>query len=197
MKKLFASLCLLASLSLAPVWAQDDGAGLPRVRPRGPGIGKLGAKKGLGARRGDAAAARNRFETFTRLSPEEQEKMLDALPAPRRAEMRRRLEVWKRMTPAERDTAIKSVEEFRSMPVERQRRVRELFAEFSKFPPRRRALMRREVALLRNLDPEERRARINADEFRGRFSPEEHRLLSDLADALPRAAEDINDDIEE
>lgn len=197
MTKLYATLCLLAASCLGPAWAQDDGAGLPRVRPQGPGMGKLGGKKGIGARRGDAAAARNRFEAFTRMSPEDQEKTLDALPAPRRVEMRRRLEAWKRMTPEEREKAIKSVEEFRSMPVERQQRVRELFAEFSKFPLRRRALMRREVAMLRNLEPEERRARINAEEFRSRFTAEENRLLADLAEALPRAADDVKDDLEE
>lgn len=194
MRILLATLCLLAASSGAPIWAQDDGAGLPRVRPEGPGIG---GKKGLGRKGAAQKQQQGRFDALERMTPEEQERFLNSLPAPRRAEARRRLEALRRMTPDERAQARRSLREFRLLPTERQARIRELFSEFNQLPLRRRVAMRREVAILRKLDPAERRARIDAEEFRGRFSASEHRILSDLAELLPRAVEDVNDDIEE
>lgn len=194
MKRIAAALLFLAAafcLVPATLRAQDDGAGLPRVRPL-PGL----KKKGPGMRGPGAAASRNRFDAIERMTPEQQERFLNSLPPDRRAQARRRLEAWKSMSSDERERVRQEYSQFRVLPAERQQRIRELFAEFTKLPPRRRVMMRREVAMLRQLDPDERAARINAEEFRNRFSADEHHLLTELSELLPRAKDAPADEIE-
>jgi hypothetical protein len=120
------------------------------------------------------------------MTPDQQERFLNTLPPPRRAEARRRLDRWRQLTPEERDRARQSLGEFRGLPPERQRRVRMLFGQFNGLPAERQPVLRAELAELRRMDPEESKARLNSEDFRSRFSPPEQRLLSDLNDALPR-----------
>lgn len=148
-------------------------------------------RKGLGGIRKKGPPLRpNRMDAFERMSPEEQERFLNSLPPPRRAEARRMLGKWRDMSPEERAIARRSFGEFRDLAPERQRRIRQLFAQFNQFPVDRRPVLRAELRRLRLLDRADSRARIGSEEFRQRFSPGEQQLLSDLSDALPRTLEE-------
>ena len=157
-----------------------------------PAVAQLTARKGLGAirKKGPPPLRPNRMDAFERMSPEEQERFLNSLPPPRRAEARRMLGKWRDMSPEERAAARRSFGEFRGLAPERQRRIRQLFAQFNQFPVERRPVLRAELRRLRLLDQADSRARIGSEAFRRRFSAEEQQLLSDLSAELPRSGEE-------
>ena len=162
--------CALAG----PVFAQ------PQEEP-------LRARKGFGAKKGlRRLPPGSRMEALERMTPEQRERFLNSLPAQRRAEAERRLNAWRQMTPVERARARQTLGEFRDLSPDRQRRIRMLYGEFNGIPPERQPLLRAELTELRHLDPAGSRARMNTEEFRGKYSPAERRLLGDLSEALPR-----------
>ncbi len=155
----------------------------PGLRARKGGIG---AKKGPLRLPGGA----NRLEALERMTPEQQERFLESLPPPRRAQAKRMLGRWRDMSPEERARARQTLGEFQDLAPDRQRRIRMLFGQFNQFPSDRQTAMRAELRQLRRLDSTESRARIDSEEFRTKFSAGEQRLLTDLSEALPRQGED-------
>jgi len=162
-------LLMLCVCSLGQVWAQPQ-------------------HKGIGGKKGPRRALR--IDALERMTPEQQERFLNSLPPPRRAEAQRLLGKWREMSPEERARARQSLGEFRGLPPDRQRRIRMLFVQFNELPADRRPIVRSELAELRRLDPAEIRARVESEDFRNKYSPAERRLLSDLSTALPRQDEE-------
>jgi hypothetical protein len=73
------------------------------------------------------------------------------------------------------------------MPPERQERARQLFRRFNQLPDERRAMVRSEFESLRALPEDERRARMNSDEFRGKYKPSEQEFLQELTSVMAPA----------
>ncbi|MCC6540184.1 MAG: DUF3106 domain-containing protein [Bryobacterales bacterium] len=168
------------SFTVASAPAQDS---TEPLRPR------RALKQGIGKKKGPLLLPR-RMEALERMTPEQQERFLNSLPPARRAQAQRQLGNWRELSPEERRRAIGSLQEFRELPPERQRRIRGLFAQFNRAPEERRPALRAELRHLRTMSAEDSRARVGSEEFKNKFSPAEQKLLSDLSDALPRAAED-------
>lgn len=154
-------------------------------------------RKGFGKKGPRRMPPGTRLDALERMTPDQQERFLNNLPPPRRAEARRMLDKWRQMTPEERLRARQTLGEFRGLPPERQRRVRMLFGQFNSLPADRQPVLRNELAELRRMDPEESKARMNSEEFRSKFSAQEQRLLSDLTDALPHPLRDEQDEREQ
>ena len=101
------------------------------------------------------------IERLENMKPEEREKALSRLPAPRRAQEERRLDQYERLTPEQREQAKRRLEQFQSLPVER------------------RAAVRRELQILRLMNAEDRKQRLGDPKFQERYPPQELQLLKD------------------
>jgi hypothetical protein len=125
------------------------------------------------------------FERFERMTPRQRERMLSQLPEQRRRDLEERVARYRQMPPDERDRLRDQYEMFQEMPKEKQDALRRAFRRFSKLPLDRRQLLRQEYLGLRAMEDEDRRSRINSDEFRSRYTLAEQQLLDDISKLLP------------
>jgi len=149
-----------------------------------PGLGQ--PRRGPGPAPGRAAAPRagRALDRLNRMPPEQRRRLLENLPPERRKRVEEQLEQYNRLPPQEREQLREQLERFRHLPPERQEAARRLFRRFNGFPEDRRTLLREEFGYLRELDPADRRGRINSDEFRSKYTLAEQQLLQDYSNLL-------------
>jgi hypothetical protein len=179
----------LASLAWASPQTDSEGPASAGARMR--------ARKGFGAKKGPGANFRNRMEALERMTPEEQERFLNSLPAQRRAEAQRILAKWREMSPQERARARQTLGAFQQLAPERQRRIRAFYLQFNALPAERQPMLRAELRRLRMMDRTGSQIRISSKAFRDRYTAAEQQLLADLSEALPRQGYDDENDQEE
>lgn len=164
-----SAIAVLAAVMLPPA-AYGQGRrppGGPRVarpKPRPPG--------------------RTVLDRLERMSPEQRDRVLSNLPPERRKRVEEQLEQFHQLPPAERERLRDRLQRFRQLPPERQAAARKLFGRFGELPQDRRPLVAEEFRSLRQMEEADRRARVNSDEFRSRFSPAEQQLLQDFCNLL-------------
>lgn len=125
------------------------------------------------------------IERFERMAPDQRQRFLDRLPPERKQEFETRIARYRRMTPAQRQQVRQQYELFQDLPRERQDALRRIFHELLDMPTDRRRLLRGEVLKLRDMPEPDRRARVVSDEFRGRYSAVEQKLLGEVSRLLP------------
>lgn len=141
-----------------------------------------GQKKGLGARANLKGLPL--LDRLHRMNPAQRRRFLENVPPPRRRILEQRLRDYDRMTPDERRQAARSLENFQNLPEERRQRVRRLHNVLLRMPQDRQDLLRQEMRALDELDPSERRTRMESSEFREKYGPMERRWLEELTRAL-------------
>jgi hypothetical protein len=173
-----SSIALLVCLAAVGSAQPRKGGALP-----GPHAGipqRMGAAKGQPGPR--AAKALERLNNMT---PEQRERALQKLPPERRERMQRQLDAYNKLSPEQRDRLHRQVEAFQQLPPERQDEVRKAFRHYNNLQPERQTIVHDELQTLRRLSPDERRARLESDEFHSRFRPGEQKLIENLADVMP------------
>jgi hypothetical protein len=123
------------------------------------------------------------------MTPQERQKALAALPADRREAVMKRLQAFQQMTPAERQRAEFELGRLQKLPQQKQNQVRRSIRQFTDLPEDRRAAIGPELDRLSAMPDEERRARMNSEEFRNRYSPAEQQMMSNIAEVLPHREE--------
>jgi len=124
------------------------------------------------------------LDRLEKMTPEERSRVLGKLPPERRKKVEEGLERFHQLPPSEQEQLRNRLERFGQLPPERQVAARRLFARFNQLPEDRRSLVGEEFRLLRQMDETDRRARINSDEFRSRFTLAEQQLLQDFSNLL-------------
>jgi hypothetical protein len=124
------------------------------------------------------------FERFSRMSPEQRERMLDRLPPDRRAAVKERIQRFNDLPPDAKKRLGAQFDHFRQLPPEQQDVVRKTFREFKELPRERRAEIRRELHKLRRISSPERQARLASEEFRRKFNSGEQNILETLSHLL-------------
>ena len=127
----------------------------------------------------------NSIDRWNRMSPEERERELAKLPPARARLIRQRIRRYNQMNPGEQQALRERYQTFSQLPPERQQVVRERLQEFRQLPVARRPIVHAEVEQIRLLTDAQRQARLNSDEFRGRYSPQEQQIIRDLSTYLP------------
>jgi thioesterase domain-containing protein len=105
------------------------------------------------------------------------------------------LEQYNRLPKEERDRLRERYEQFSHLTPARQDLVRRQMKRFAEMPAERRRVLSRELVRLRRASDEDRRARINSEEFRSRYTLQEQQMLQDLSENLtirPQVAEASN-----
>jgi hypothetical protein len=172
MYRSIAVLSFCALLSVNPAWSQ---AGL---------IVKKGAK-GVRPKSGAQKAKKQQVDRFSAMSAEERQKALSRLPPRRRQEIERRLEQYRSMPPEERERLMREAAVI--TPAQR-RAMREGIERMGRLPDERRPVVRQEVARLRRMSAEERKARLVSEPFKNGFNSEERKLIEDISENLPGPA---------
>ena len=126
------------------------------------------------------------LDKMRRMTPEEREQVLRNMPSARRQMFERRLEQWNRLESGQKQRLQGSLESFRSLTPEQQQTVRGLYRKFSEtMPEEKRGDGKRILVRLRNLEPDERKALLNAPRVKARFTDSERELLAEMAEKLP------------
>jgi hypothetical protein len=128
----------------------------------------------------------NSIDRWNRMSPEERERELAKLPPARARLIRQRIRRYNQMNPDEQQALRERYQTFSQLPPEKRQIVRERLREFRQLPAARQPLVHREVEQLRLLPEAQRQARMNGDEFRSQFSPQEQQIIRDLSTYFPK-----------
>lgn len=125
------------------------------------------------------------IERWRRMPPEERQKALEKLPPERRQRIEEQLQRLDRMPADQRRGLERRYERFQSLPPEQQERVRQVYRRMRELPPERRMAINHAARHISTLPDAERKARMESEEFRGRFSPEEREMVGELVAAMP------------
>ena len=179
----------IVTLALGASWTAF-GAPQRLGGPLGPGM-RGRPFPGPGRKAPAAAARQNLAEQLMTLSPEEQREFMhdnprfQKLPPQQQENIQRRLEEFNKLPPAQRETLRGRYELFRQLSPEQQERARTLYRKWNEQPVERRQELRRAIRHLRESTPEERKVRMESEQFRGRFSEGERELLRGLVELAP------------
>jgi len=123
-------------------------------------------------------------EKFSRLPPEEQDRMLQKLPKDRRKQIQNNLDRYNELSPEQKKRLGRQYENFQQWPPEKQQSARKIFRRMNGLEEERKVAMRREVVKLRNLPGDRRSEYMRSDSYKDSFSADEQKILSDLADLM-------------
>ena len=133
------------------------------------------------ARPQGAPGSPEHLERLLKLSPEQRKKALDALPPARRAQIEQKLNDYKKLTPEQRAKALDRYKKMQRLAPAKQQQVRASLQKFAELPPARKALVDRQMNLMKNLPDSDRRALMNSEEFRNKFTPSEQQMIEDIS----------------
>lgn len=169
---------IAAVLALAAAgWLQ----GQERSKPRPPARGKAARPASMPRMAGGGTA----IDRWNLMAPAERQRELRKLPPERRKQIQQRLEQYNKLPKAERDRLRERYEQFSSLTPAKQELVRRQMRRFGEVPAERRRVLSRELTRLRKASDEDRRARINSEEFRSRYTLQEQQLMQDISENLP------------
>ena len=158
---------------------KNGGGRPPTPRPSAPKMSR-GSAGAPGKPSGE-----QQLDRFLKMSPEERQKALSNLPAARRERIQNRLNEIEKMGPARRTRVLTRLEILNSLPPERQQQVRQALQRFQRMPEERHALVQEEMRAMTPLTDEERRERMNSEEFRNRYTPAEQQMMKSMLEVVP------------
>lgn len=132
------------------------------------------------------------IDRWNLMTPSERQQELRKLPPERRKQIQQRLDDYNRLPREERDRLRERYQQFSHLTPVKQELVRRQMKRFSEVPVERRRILSRELLRLRKASDEDRRSRINSEEFRNRYTLQEQQMLQDLSENLtirPQVAE--------
>lgn len=127
-------------------------------------------------------------DRLSRMTPQQRERALSSLPPARRLRLEQKLREFENLPPAQQDRVRSRLELLNSLPPQRQAQVRRSMREFNQMAPDRRQPIGQALRRMAPLPDEERRAYLNSEDFRNRFSEADRQLMNDLIEVLPQPA---------
>jgi hypothetical protein len=127
----------------------------------------------------------NEVQQLLRMSPAQRDRILEKYPPERQAQLRKRLENFDNQPPAERERQLKILDNFSRLPPEKQTLVRTQIQAYNELPDERRAMVLQAYRRLSRMPESSRRAWLDSDPFKNRFTPAEQQILSDLTEYRP------------
>ncbi|MGD0868880.1 MAG: DUF3106 domain-containing protein [Bryobacteraceae bacterium] len=152
--------------------------------PPGPAVVKMNAAKGgvpkVAQRLVNPA---NPATRLFRMTPEQRERAFEQMNPQQQESARKLVEWFDGLPKAQQAIQLRRLERFEQLPPEQRAEVRGLLKEAQELPADRRALVRQALARLQNLPDADRGRFLNSPAFKARFSAEEQRVITRLADA--------------
>jgi hypothetical protein len=168
---------LVATVLLTPAFAAQGTAKPPRPPAR---------QAVRNAPKPDNHPGEQLFDKLARMKPEDREQALSKLPLAQRAKIEQRIRNFQQLPPAAQERRLDRLERLNSLPPQRQSDVRRSMNQLKDLPEDRKTAVNRELRNMSGMVDDERRAYMNTDEFRNRYSPAEQQMIGNLAEILPR-----------
>jgi Protein of unknown function (DUF3106) len=130
-------------------------------------------------------APNENVERLLAMPPEQRERVLEKLPAARQNALRKRFEQFDKRPPEERARLLEMWKHLETLSPEKRETLTRQMQAFNALPEERRKVLGPALNQLRRLSPEDRESRLNDEAFRARFSPEELKMMSDIAENYP------------
>jgi hypothetical protein len=127
----------------------------------------------------------NPVERLRQLTPAQRERVLEQLPPEKQAQLRKGLAKFDNLPPAAKERIARQSQSLNALPVAKQRIINQGFIGINHLPEDRKKPVARELRLLLDMSAEDRAARLASDNFKKNYSPQEQKILSDLATNLP------------
>ena len=135
------------------------------------------------------------IDRWNQMTPSERQNALQKLTPERQKQIEERLKQYNSLPKEERDRLRERYDQFSHLTPVKQDLVRRQMKRFAEVPTERRRILSRELVRLRKASDEDRRSRINSEEFRSRYTLQEQQMLQDLSENLvirPQVAEASN-----
>ena len=184
----FAAVCLVSyadgqkarPASPPPPPRPQPHASAPRPRPA------EGQPKRPASEAGNPAASPVALNRLLKLSPEQRTRALSSLPAPRRAQIEKKLEEYQKIPPQQRARELERYQRMHDLPPLKQQQVRASVQKLTLLPEHRRKLVQKQLNEMKSLSDADRSAMMNSEEFRSKFTPGEQQIIEDVGLITPR-----------
>jgi transposase len=90
------------------------------------------------------------------------------------------------MPPAQQNRVLTRQELLNSLPPQRQNQVRRSVQQYLNMPEERKAVVNQEIQRMAPMSDEDRRAHMNGEEFRNRYSANEQQMMGNLMEIQPQ-----------
>lgn len=120
------------------------------------------------------------------MDPVVRQRWLESLPQQRRQNIERRLGEYQKTPPAERSLLVRRTQMLQSLPPQRQNQIKRSVKQFEEIPEERRLQLSQELRKMAPLSDEDRRAYMNTEEFRNRYSPTEQQIMGNISEVTPQ-----------
>jgi len=115
-----------------------------------------------------------------KLSPEQRDLALSNLPPGRRTQIEKRLNDYQNMPEEQRARALERLRRMQSLPPQKQQQVRSSVKKLTALPQPRRGFVQKQINQMRQLSDDDRRALMNTEEFRSKFTLSEQQMIEDI-----------------
>jgi hypothetical protein len=120
-----------------------------------------------------------------RMPPEQRELAIEKFPPEQQTSFRKQFENFDKQTDAQKQRQLEHLDQFWSLPPDKQKLVRVQMNAFKDLPEDRREEVKKAYVTLSSLTPEEREVRLARPQFRNRFTPAELQMLMVLPQYWP------------
>jgi Protein of unknown function (DUF3106) len=125
---------------------------------------------------------RNAIDRWNQMSPEERERALSKLPPEKAKQIRERIQRYNALPPQEKLALGERYRRFEELPPEQQENVRQCLKDIRQMRVERRAMVGAEIRQLWAMPEDHRRARLNSDDLRSRFTPRERQIIETIGE---------------
>jgi hypothetical protein len=155
----------------------------PKPAPAKPAPPRAGLPK-AGAPRAAPLVNPSVASRLFRMTPEEREHALEKLPTEQaRENARKQLQRFDSLTKEQQAMELRRLDRFAQLTPTQRAEVRGLIVEANHLPPGRSAAVRQALSHLQEMTDLQREVTLQRPAFQARFSPEELRIITGLADA--------------
>jgi len=127
----------------------------------------------------------NPIDRLLRMTPEQRERAIEKFPPQQQANFRKRFESFDKLTEAQKQKQLALLDEFWSLPPDKQKLARDQMNAFKALPEDRREEVKKAYVMLSRMTPDDRIARLAKPQFRSRFTPAELQILTVLPEYYP------------
>ena len=132
-------------------------------------------------------ASPQNLDRLIKLSPTERNKALSSLPPGRRAQIEAKLIEYQKIPPQQRARNLERLQRLRTLPPQKQAQVRASISRFATLPAPRHQVVQKQLNQMIGLSDSDRRALMNSEEFRSKFTPSEQQMIEDISLVTPRS----------
>jgi hypothetical protein len=119
-----------------------------------------------------------------RATPEDRERAIEKLPQAAQDRVRNQLKYFDSLPKDQQEIMIRRTERLDALTPEKRRAFQQQMQNMNRLPPDRQQAVRGALRRLQVMPEEQRMRVLNSEQFKGRFSPEEQKMIADLSEVM-------------